>query len=142
MSEPGPPNIPDPVIFFDGVCPFCTGSARLLIRVDRRAIFKLAALQSEKGKSVLAAHGLDSQDYDSIVLIENGKLYQRSSAILRILFLLGWPWRAATIISIVPAFLLDIFYNCFARNRFRLFGRADTCYVPSLKERERFLESF
>ena len=127
-----PPGVgpEDRVVLFDGECVMCSAGARALIRVDRKAKFKLGTTQSPEGKQLLAWHGLSVEAPDTFVLSEGANLYVRSSAYVRILWRLGIPLKVlAAVLWLVPRPLRDAAYNWVARNRFRLFGRRSACMV-------------
>ncbi|RDW19594.1 thiol-disulfide oxidoreductase [Oceanobacillus arenosus] len=126
------------IILFDGVCNFCSSSVNFIIERDKRAIFKFGSLQSELGEMLKNKAGLP-EDTDSIILIENGKAYDKSTAALRISKELDGLWRLFYVFIIVPKPLRDIAYNILARNRYKWFGQMDQCMIPSREIRDRFL---
>ena len=126
------------IVLFDGVCNFCNGSVNFIIRNDTEKRFKFAALQSEIGKEFKAKYGI-GDDVDSIVLIENDKAYTHSTAGLRIAKTLGGFWSLGYVGIIIPAFIRDLLYRTFAKNRYRIFGRQDACMLPTPEVRDRFL---
>jgi predicted DCC family thiol-disulfide oxidoreductase YuxK len=125
------------IVLFDGVCNFCNGSVNFIIRNDPEKRFKFAALQSEAGQELRAKYGI-GDDVDSIVLIEDGKAYTHSTAGLRIAKTLGGIWSLGYIGIIVPAFIRDLLYRTFAKNRYRFFGRQEACMLPTPDVRDRF----
>lgn len=127
------------IILFDGVCNFCNNSVNFIIERDPEKYFKFAPLQSEIGQKLLEEHGIDKTVTDSVVLIENGKAYVRTTAALRVARKLSGAWRFFYGFIIVPAFVRDVFYNLFARNRYRMFGKQEACMMPTPEIRERFL---
>lgn len=129
----------DRVIVFDGVCLLCSGWVRFLLNVDRRAIYRFAAMQSEAGRALLARHGLDADDPDSFLLVTPTRAWTDSDAIVQVLCGLGGMWRLAAALRAVPRGLRDPLYRLVARNRYRLFGRRATCAVPDAATRARFL---
>jgi predicted DCC family thiol-disulfide oxidoreductase YuxK len=129
-----------PVILFDGVCNLCNAAVRTVVRYDDRGVFRLAPLQSAVGQALLRRHGLPTADFDSVVLVEDGGVYTRSTAALRVCRRLGLPWSLLSPVLAVPAPLRDPFYDLVARLRYRVFGRTDECQVPSPAVRERFAE--
>jgi predicted DCC family thiol-disulfide oxidoreductase YuxK len=135
-----PPADAPSIIVFDGVCHLCNGWVRFLLRQDRHARFRFASMQSDAGRGLLAAHGIDPEDPGSFLLLEAGIARTDSDAILRVLASLGWPWRAATVFRLVPAAWRDPAYRWIARNRYRLFGRRDVCAIPSPESAARFLD--
>ncbi len=127
------------IILFDGVCNFCNGSVNFIIEHDTQKYFKFAPLQSEVGEKLLKEHGVDKIETDSVVLIENEKIYTRTTAVLRIARRLSgfWSWFYGFIV--VPSVIRDIFYKLFAKFRYQMFGKQDACMLPTPEMRERFL---
>lgn len=126
-------------VLFDGVCNLCNGTVLFLIDKDGAGYFKFAALQSDEGRRLLARHSYDDADLSSMVLIEDGQLFTRSTAALRIMRRLPLPWRLLSGLMIVPRPLRDVGYNFIARRRYRWFGKEDACRVPTPELRQRFL---
>ncbi|MDQ6787474.1 MAG: thiol-disulfide oxidoreductase DCC family protein [Acidobacteriota bacterium] len=127
------------IILFDGVCNFCNGSVNFIIDRDPEKYFKFAPLQSAVGEKLLKENGVDKIETDSVVLIENGKVYTRTTAALRIARKLSgyWSWFYGFIV--VPNFFRDIFYRLFAKYRYKMFGKQEACMLPTPEVRERFL---
>ena len=128
-----------PVIVFDGVCPLCSANARFILRHDRRRHFRLASMQSEAGAALYRRFGIDPADPETLILVEGDRALRDSDAVLAIWSGLGWPWRMASIARVVPARLRDPLYRWVARNRYRLFGRRQTCWLPRPQDADRFL---
>ena len=128
-------------VLFDGVCNFCNASINFVIDHDRSGRFVFASLQSEKGQQLLQTHHKDYHQIDlrSVVLIKNGKVYEKSDAVLQIARNLDGLWPLLYAFSIVPRALRDGIYNWIARNRYRWFGRQEACRLPSPELRQRFL---
>ncbi len=133
-----PENAPA-VILFDGVCNLCNGFVQFVIRHDSAGYFRFAALQSEAGQKVLQHVHFSDYTIDSVVLVQQEKFYVRSTAALKILRHLdgGWPLTYAAII--LPAFLRDFVYIILARNRYRWFGKQESCLLPIPELKQRFL---
>lgn len=127
-----------PIIVFDGICVLCNGWVRFLLRHDRRRRYRFAAMQTDAGRALLAAHGLDPDDPASFLLVENGRAWTDTDAIRRVLSGLGGPWRAAEAMRLLPKRLRDPLYRQLARHRYRWFGTT-ACHVPSEVERNRFI---
>lgn len=128
-------------ILFDGVCNLCNSSVQFVLKRDRAAYFKFAALQSGKGQELLQQVGYGAKRPDSIVLITpEGKAHTESDAAIRIAARLGAFWPVLQIFLVVPAFLRDAVYRYVARNRYRWFGKTDECMLPRPEWRDRFLE--
>jgi predicted DCC family thiol-disulfide oxidoreductase YuxK len=129
-----------PVILFDGVCTLCNASVRFVIRRDPEGVFRFASLQSEQGRSLLQSHGLPLEELSSIVLVDEKRCYVKSDAALRIVRSLRWPWPLLAALTIVPRGLRDTVYEYVARNRYRWFGKDETCALPLPDWADRFLE--
>lgn len=128
-----------PIIFFDGVCNFCAASVHFVLERERDQRLRFASLQSETAKRLLPPLGIDPADLDSVVVVEHGVAWTRSSAALKAASYLGFPWRLMPVFMIVPRFVRDAVYAVIARNRYRLFGKKDECMIPSPTLRARFL---
>lgn len=129
----------DPILVFDGVCLLCSRWVRFILRHDRAGRYRFAAMQSETGRALLAAHGLDPDDPNSLLLCEAGHHWTDSDAILRVLVGFGGPWRAFASLRGLPRGLRDPAYRRLARNRYRWFGRSDACWLPAPEHAARFL---
>jgi len=127
------------VIVFDGVCVLCNGWVRFLLRHDRRARYRFAAMQGESGRALLLAHGLDADDPVSFLLIEGGVARTDTDAIVRVLSGLGGAWRIAGLLRVVPRALRDRLYRWLARRRYGIFGRYEQCALPAPEQATRFL---
>jgi predicted DCC family thiol-disulfide oxidoreductase YuxK len=128
------------VVLYDGVCNFCSRWVRFLLPRDPRGDLRFASLQSEAGRALIGACGLPPEGRDSIVLVEDGRCYDRSDAVLRIARRLTFPWKLAWWTRAVPRPMRDRLYDAFAARRYRWFGRKDVCDVPPPEWRARFLE--
>ena len=128
-----------PIILFDGICNFCDSAVNFLIRHDKKSRIRFAALQSQPGQHLLKQHNLSTTSFDTFVLLDKGKTYTRSTAALRVCRYLpgGWPLFYGFII--VPAFIRDVLYNLVAQNRYKWFGKKETCMIPDASVRQRFL---
>jgi predicted DCC family thiol-disulfide oxidoreductase YuxK len=127
-----------PVIYFDGYCGLCNGFVDFVLARDRSRRFRFAPLQ---GTTARARFG-DPGDVDptTILLEEEGTVFQRSTAALRIITALGGIWRLAGLLRLVPRFIRDAVYDWIARNRYGWFGKRDSCRLPSPEERAVFLD--
>ncbi len=135
--------VENPTILFDGVCNLCNGAVQFIIRRDPRARFRFAALDSPAAGALLAGTTALPALPDSIILIEPGtpsaRLSTQSTAILRIARGLRFPWPLLSIFILIPRPIRDWVYSVIARNRYRWFGRRESCMVPTPDLRERFL---
>ena len=129
-----------PVVLFDGVCNLCNGSVRFVIERDPHKHFQFAPLQSETATTLIGGTADPLAMPDSIVLVDDGRLYVRSTAALRIARRLRFPWPLIWVFMAVPRPLRDWVYDVIARHRYGWFGKRDTCMVPTKEIRDRFLE--
>jgi predicted DCC family thiol-disulfide oxidoreductase YuxK len=130
----------NPIILFDGVCNLCSGTVRFLLKRDRRGIFRFGSLQGSSARDLLRHYGLAEIDQPSFLLLWRGRIYSRSGAALRVMGMLSFPWKAAIILLIVPPFIRDGLYGWVARNRYRWFGKRQSCWMPAPQWQERFLD--
>jgi predicted DCC family thiol-disulfide oxidoreductase YuxK len=133
-----------PVLLYDGVCGFCNKSVQMILGHDRRGEMRFAALQSGYGLRVVERHP-ELRGVDSVVFVEETtsggeRIFVRSDAALKVAAYLGGFWKLFLAARVMPRRLRDYFYDLFARNRYRLFGRYDTCLLPPPEVRARFLE--
>ena len=128
-----------PIVLYDGVCGLCDRSVQLILRNDRRGRFRFAALQSEAGRALLQKFGLPPEALDSVVLVEGGRAWRKSRAALHIARRMDAPWPLLWPLMIVPRPLADLVYGLIAKNRYRIFGKLDTCMIPPPEVRARFL---
>jgi len=128
-----------PIIVFDAECLLCSANAQFVLDHDRRGRFLLASMQGEAGSALYRHFGIDSTDPDTLIVVEGDRVRRDSDAILAIWAGLGWPWRAGAMFRLVPRALRDSIYRWVARNRYRLFGRRDTCWLPDPAFRDRLL---
>jgi predicted DCC family thiol-disulfide oxidoreductase YuxK len=134
-----------PIVLYDGVCGLCDRLNRFLLARDRAGRFRFAALQGAVAGEILARHGRDPRDLDTLyVVLGHGRpderLLRKSDAALWILGQLGGAWRAVGALRVVPRGVRDLGYDLVARTRYRLFGRYDTCPLPDPRHRARFLD--
>lgn len=134
------------VILFDGVCNLCNASVQFIIRRDTKRHFLFASLQSEAGQRLLKETGLPHFDFDTFVVVEQAEddslvhMYTRSDAAIQVVSRLRWPWPLARIVRWVPRKIRDGAYGWVSRNRYRWFGKRQTCMIPTLDIQERFLQ--
>lgn len=134
------------MLLYDGLCGFCNASVQFVLSRDPRGTIRFAALQSDYAAAVRARHpGLEG--IDSVVLVEPAadgsgeRVRVRSDAALRVASYLGGPWRLLAVFRVVPPALRDLLYDAFARVRYRLFGKYDSCMIPPKEVRDRFLDA-
>ncbi len=128
-----------PIILFDARCVLCSANARFVLRFDRARRFRLAAMQGAVGAELFRRNGLDPADPESILVVDGARVWRDSDAVIAIYAGLGWPWRAAVLARIVPCVVRDPIYRWVARNRYRIFGRRETCWLPAPEFADRLL---
>ena len=139
-TEEEPPQSNRRIVIFDGVCGLCNASVDFIIRHDTDKIFVFAPNQNESAKEILTREGLDPDQIETIYLYQDGILYSKSEAVVRISSSLPFPWRLATAGRVIPRPIRDWAYTLVATNRYRWFGRSETCRIPTPEERARFLD--
>ena len=127
------------LILFDGVCNFCNASINFIIDHDPEKHYKFAPLQSELGQDILRQFNKNTTDFDSVILLKDNQLYQKSEAAIEITKHLSGAWKYFSAFGILPTFLLNFFYDIIAKNRYRIFGKTETCRMPTPELKERFL---
>ena len=140
-ADPG-----NPILLYDGVCGLCNGLVQFSLKRDANQRLRFASLQSDFAGKVLQRHGLDAHDLDTVYFVENcgragERLASRSDAVISVLRLIGGSWAiAAAPLQIIPGSIRDWGYGIIARNRYRIFGKSESCLLPDAKYRERFLD--
>ena len=138
--------VANPIILYDGVCGLCNSLVQFLLKHDKDGRLRFASLQSDFAEKVLRRHGFDAKDLDTLHVVENydqpgERVLQRSDAILRAGRELGGVWGASSSVAkIVPRPLRDLVYRFVASNRYRVFGKYETCMLPDPNQRSRFLD--
>ena len=127
-----------PVILFDGVCNFCDASVQFILQRDPKETFHFASIQSEAGQELLRKYNVPA-NMDSMILIENDKVYYKSSAALRISRHLQGAWKLLYVFMVVPSPIRNLVYDVIAKNRYKWFGQKESCMLPQPNERKRFL---
>ena len=134
------------LVLYDGVCGLCSRLVQFLLRHDRRRVFSFAALQSAVGKSIVERSGGNPGELASFYVVVDyrttgaSRVFTKSDAALFVAGALGWPWRAARMMRLVPHAIRDRAYDVVVRNRYRVFGRYDGCLVPRPEFRNRFID--
>lgn len=126
------------IILFDGVCNFCNGSVNFLIKRDSKGIFKYAPLQSEIGQNIIAKYNIP-ETVDSIILLKENNIYIKSNAVIEIIKELKWYWKMLIIVKILPKKFRDLLYDVIANNRYKWFGKMDSCMIPDENVKSRFI---
>jgi predicted DCC family thiol-disulfide oxidoreductase YuxK len=127
------------IILFDGVCNLCNTAVQFVIRRDNTHHFLFASLQSEEGKKIVAENNFPANGMLSFILVENGKVYDRSTAALKVVRKLKGSWRFLYGFIIVPRFIRDGIYRIISANRYQWFGKKNECMIPTPELRARFL---
>jgi predicted DCC family thiol-disulfide oxidoreductase YuxK len=129
----------NPILFFDGVCNLCQSSVQFIITRDGIGQFKFASLQSNLFKDNFPELVPKNEVWESLVLLENGRIYSKSTAALRVAKRLPFPYPLFYFLMILPRFLRDAMYQYIAKNRYRWFGKKDACWLPTPDLKARFL---
>lgn len=129
-----------PLILFDGVCNFCNYWVNFAIRRDRKKKLRFTPLQGQTAGLLLPKFNISPTALSSVMLVDKGRVWTQSSAAIRICKHLDGGWKLFYGLIIIPKFIRDLFYNIIARNRYKWFGKKETCMVPSPGLRERFLD--
>ena len=127
------------LILFDGVCNFCDRSVQFVMKRDPEAKFTFASLQSGAGERVKEYYKIDPS-LDSMILVEEGTYYTKSTAALKICKNLKGLWKVFSVLLVIPKPIRDFFYNIVARNRYKWFGKYETCRLPNPSTKGRFIE--
>ncbi|MGE5356544.1 MAG: thiol-disulfide oxidoreductase DCC family protein [Deltaproteobacteria bacterium] len=118
------------IILFDGICKLCNGAVRFIYNRDDHGIFDFIAINSEAGKSTLKEIGMENVANETIILISDNQIYTKSDAIIKILSMLGGWWNSFKIFRYLPKMIRDHLYDLIARNRYSIFGKTDSCFIP------------
>jgi predicted DCC family thiol-disulfide oxidoreductase YuxK len=127
------------IVIFDGVCNFCNGAVNFIIKRDPEGIFAFTPMQSDLARELMNKHKIYNVDIDTFLIIKNDQCFVFSSAALEIAKDLTGLWYVFGVFRLVPSPIRDFFYKVFARNRYALFGRQETCIVPTKEMKSRFV---
>lgn len=133
------PAATGPIIVFDAECILCSANAQFVLKNDHRRRFRLASMQGDVGAGLYRRFGIDPADPETLIVVDGDKALRNSDAVLSIYGRLGWPWKALGVLRLVPRFLRDPVYLLIARNRYRIFGRREACWVPPADFKDRVL---
>jgi predicted DCC family thiol-disulfide oxidoreductase YuxK len=138
-----PPNVDvnDCVILFDGICKLCNAWSKFIIKYDNLQRFKLCSVQSPEGQSILAHFNMPTDHFDTMLYVESNQYFDKSDAFLNVVNKLGFPWRILYVFKIIPTGIRNWLYDRIALNRYSLFGKYDSCMMPSKENDNRFLRS-
>jgi predicted DCC family thiol-disulfide oxidoreductase YuxK len=128
------------IVVFDAKCLLCSGWVRFLLKRRGGQHVQFASMQGTTGRRLLLEAGLQPDDLQTLLVVEQGRSWQNTAAILRVLDAIGWPWKLAWAGWIVPAPLRDAAYRWVARRRYRIFGRSESCMLPPAGAAGRFLD--
>lgn len=128
-----------PIILFDAECILCSANAQFVLSNDRKKRFRLASMQGEVGSALYRRFGIDPTNPDSIIVVDGEHMLRDSDAVLSIYGGLGWPWKALTVFRLIPRAIRDPLYLLIARNRYRIFGKRESCWLPAPEYRDRLL---
>ncbi|MFA7447501.1 MAG: thiol-disulfide oxidoreductase DCC family protein [Weeksellaceae bacterium] len=128
------------IVLFDGICNLCNSSVQLIIQNDSKNLFQFASLQSEFGQKFLQENNLPDDAFKSIVLIDGEKFYTKSEAVLRIGKELKGIYKVLGIFLWVPKFIRDFVYDYIARNRYKWYGKRNSCWIPTAELKQKFLD--
>ena len=127
------------IILFDGVCNLCNGAVTYIIKRDKKNVFKFAALQSEIGQQLISKFNIDTSKVDSIIFIDGEKHYTKSSAALHIAKQLSGAYPLLFGFMVVPKFIRNSIYDYIAKNRYKWFGKKESCMIPTAELKSKFL---
>jgi len=141
MTQHLPPKVEqsDQVVLFDGQCKLCTGWSRFLIRFDKRRKFKLCAVQSEEGQAILAWFDLPTDDFTTMLLVQGDKALTKTDAFIAVIGQLPFPWKVVRVVKLIPKRIRDWIYDRIASRRHTIFGKYDSCVLPTPDDEDRFL---
>ena len=125
------------VIYFDGVCGLCNGFIDFVMSVDKNNVFVFSPLQSEYAKNNLPTEM--TTDLKSVVVQVDGKTFTKSAAVIEVMTRLGGLWKLTSLAKVIPSFLANKAYDLVASNRYHLFGKKETCRLPTPEERQKFI---
>ncbi len=127
------------IVVFDAECILCSANAQFILRHDHKRHFMLASMQGDYGSALYRKYDIDPANPETLIVVQGNRLLRNSDAVLAIYAGLGWPWRAVSALRFLPKFLRDPVYLFVARNRYRIFGKRDTCWLPQPEFQDRML---
>lgn len=128
------------ILLFDGVCNLCNGSVLFVIKRDKKKQIRYAAIQSKQGKMLMEKYGIEEAYLGSLIFIDEGKVYLRSTGALRLCKYLKGLWPMLYLLVIIPPFIRNFFYDTISKYRYKLFGKYETCMVPTNELKSLFLD--
>lgn len=133
------PNQPHKILLFDGVCNLCNNTVLFVIKRDRKKQIRFGAIQSQEGKKLLQKFAIDQQYLGSLIFIDEGKVYLKSSGALRLSKYLSGLWPLLYALMVIPAFIRNPIYDFVAANRYKWFGKKEVCMIPTPELKSLFL---
>jgi len=127
------------IIIFDGVCNFCNAAVKFIIKRNCEKKFLFSSMQNEKSKELLAQFSIDNSDLDTLIVIKNDTVFIKSDAVLEIVKEFSRFWFILSYCKIIPKPIRDFIYTLISRNRYKLFGKKESCFIPTKEQQERFL---
>ncbi|GAB5480475.1 MAG: thiol-disulfide oxidoreductase DCC family protein [Parasphingorhabdus sp.] len=127
------------IVAFDAECILCSANAQFILRHDHKRHFMLASMQGDYGSALYRKYDIDPANPETLIVVQDNRLLRNSDAVLTIYAGLGWPWRAVSALRFLPKFLRDPVYLLVARNRYHIFGKRDTCWLPQPEFQDRML---
>lgn len=131
----------DCVILFDGVCKLCNAWSQFVIKNDKQQCFKLCSVQSPEGQSILNYFKMPTDHFNTMLYVEGNQFFAKSDAFLYVIRKFGMPWRILYLFKIIPKSIRNWLYDRIALNRYSLFGKYDSCMLPSPENENRFLKN-
>lgn len=127
------------IVVFDAECILCSANAQFILKHDQQQQFLLAPMQGEYGSALYRKYDIDPANPETLIVVQDDQLLRNSDAVLAIYAGLGWPWKIAAMAKLLPKFLRDPAYLFIARNRYRIFGKRETCWLPKPEFQDRIL---
>ncbi len=127
------------IVFFDGVCNLCNGFVQFILKHETNSDYKFCSLQSDFAVNFFKEKKFISSGIDSVIVFENNQFYIESAAAFKIINKLKWPYKAIYIFSVIPKFINNFIYKFIAKNRYKIFGKSNICWVMTEQTRNRFL---
>ena len=127
------------IIIFDAECNLCNASVNFIIKHDKKAVFFFTPIQSEQARVLMQQYDLDTEDLDTMILLKKGKSYLRAKAVIEIIKELPGAWALLRIFALLPDSFNDFVYRSTAKYRYKLFGKSQSCVIPSVEIGSRFL---
>lgn len=128
-----------PIIVFDAMCVLCSANAQFVLNHDKEGRFRLASMQNDVGAALYRQCGIDPANPETLILVDGNRVLRDSDAVLAIYAGLGWPWRIIALLRLMPRLIRDPIYRWIARNRYKIFGRRETCWLPTPEQAHRIL---